>query len=298
MLSTLVSEYPAPRMKLLMLLDIVTEPPPVRLTLPLSCTLALLVTALMAIVPLLVIVPWRKIVSPLPTVTVLPVLMVTPLSVPEVPGWDVMTPPFWVVSVPPLTVASPAPGRPRMTVEPGPSARIVPLALLTSLLPLEHPAAACLERAGVVHGRDRDQQAAGLVGVDRPLVDEVVQAVDLAGALDRIVDVGQRGAQPPVIEFWMLLDIVTVPPPVSVTAPLMCSVVLWPVEFRAIVPLLVIVFWSEDLWPSPTVTVLPVLIVTPLSVAEVPAWDVMTPPFWVVSVPPLTVAAPHRTGPE
>ena len=62
------------------------------------------------------------------------------------------------------------------------------------------------------------------------------------------------------------LDIVIKPPPVFETVPLMFTRVLLPVDWIASVPLLVSVPSSVAVNPFWTVAVLPVLMVTPLSV--------------------------------
>ena len=70
--------------------------------------------------------------------------------------------------MPPVLLVSPA-----QRSEPPPVASSVPVLTVVALL-----ASIC--------------KRGGLVGVDRPLISELLQAGELAGSLDRVVDVGQR----------------------------------------------------------------------------------------------------------
>src|SRR5579863_4762932 len=112
-------------MQLALLLLIVTEPEPVRVTLPLILSWVGLFPEFSWIVPLLVIVPWRIVV--LLSLTLYVPRFVTPFSVAVCPPRLSMTPPVPVVRVPPV-MATPFS---RTTVEFVPTAVMVPPVLVT-----------------------------------------------------------------------------------------------------------------------------------------------------------------------
>src|SRR5580693_844154 len=93
------------------------------------------------------------------------------------------------------------------------------------------------------------------------------------------------------MRFWEKPDMVIELPLVRLTAapPLRTRLVLSPPELSAIVPLLVMVPVRVVVVPSGVETVLPALIVRPLSVLLL---LYIAPPAVVVSVPPLIVLAP------
>ena len=155
----------------------------------------------------------------------------------------------------------------------------------------ERAAAVGLEGAVVGHAAGAiERQGRRLVGENRAsrLVDNVSPPLPIRPhpwmVLFTLVSVSPL--EPCSMTFAVVLDIVTVPPPVKLVLPVSWRNVSVPVDARERVPLLVIVPVMPVTVPFSTVAVLPELTVTPLSVLP-PAS--MTPPLLVVSVPPVIV---------
>ena len=265
------------KMKFSGLFDIASVPLPLRVTSPLIWISVTLPAEFMARVPLLVIVPSRMVFVAFCTFTVLPPLMVTLVSV--LPP-TFITPPFWVVSVLSLTVPV------MFTVEfvrrtivtrrkDGPAQ--AGGAGVVAPLKVERAAIGGLEGAGVGHAvaaAGTDRQGRALVGVDEARVVQVQLARrPVAGALDRVAGAvgqskdGSRALLVLKMKFSALFDIASVPPPLSVTLPVIWISVTLPAEFMARVPLLVIVPAPSKVFAAfCTFTVLPELMVTLVSV--------------------------------
>src|ERR1700693_38020 len=269
--------------------DMVTLPLPVSVTFPPVITSWVLLPLLWRLmVPLLVMVPAPRARPLLLGMSkVLPLEIVTPVRVGRLPLQTFtlsITPPELEVKVPPVMLtlfSSTVP--PVASISPDPFAMVEPL---NSRVP---PEVASSVPLFVVPPLGLICSVVDNVASMVPLLTRVRSPLPMVPApwmVSPLVSV-----PPPVMMLFALLPIVTVPVPLRVVLPAITSSVLLPVPCRLMAPLFVMV-------PAPrarpsllrTFTVLPLEIVTPVSVGKLPLQTStlsITPPELEVKVPPV-----------